>query len=131
MDDDNVVTSLPTLEEERRMMMDDDDDDYLDEDDDEGRAVVPVDPDTVDPFRDDVGGGGGGGTAGKSNGSARISDRESSYHARRHDRTLREDGATYKDVMMDAELERERRELLGLGLAVPRHHDVQVFPFKL
>ena len=44
--------------------------------------------------------------------SARISDRESPYHACRHDRTIREDGASYRDVMMDAELDRERRELL-------------------
>ena len=67
---------------------------------------MPVDPDVVvDPFLD----ADNGGTRGK---SARISDHESPYHARRHDRTIREDGASYRDVMMDAELDRERRELL-------------------
>ena len=78
------------------MMMDDD----YDEDSDEGRAVVPVDPDVVvDPFLD----ADDGRTRGK---SARISDRESLYHARRHDRMINEDGASYRDGMMDAELDR-------------------------
>jgi hypothetical protein len=83
------------------------DDDY-DEDNYEGRAVVPVNPDVVvNPFLDAE----NGGTRGK---SAMISDRESSYHAHRHNRLIREDGASYRDVMMvmDAELDRERRELL-------------------
>ncbi|KAL3816019.1 hypothetical protein ACHAXA_010790 [Cyclostephanos tholiformis] len=102
-DDRTMVTSLPTLEEERRMMMDDDDE--YDEDNDEGRVIAPIDPDDVeDPFVRAAGGGSGG--------SARVIDRESSYHARRHDRVLREDGSSYKDVMADVNLDRERRELV-------------------
>jgi splicing factor 3B subunit 1 len=103
-DRDAMMTSLPTLEEERRMMMDDDD--VYDEDEDEGMAVVPVDdPDAVDdPFS------GADGGSGLSN--SRIADRESSYHARRRDRAVREDGLSYREVMVDANLDRERRELV-------------------
>jgi splicing factor 3B subunit 1 len=87
------------------MMMDDDD--IVDEEYDEGRVIDDVDPDDrLDPFSAGENGGG------SNNKSARIIDRESSYHARRHDRVLRVDGLMYKDVMVDVNLDRERRELV-------------------
>ena len=108
--DDNMVTELPTLEEERRMMMDDDD--YYDENNDEGRIAGyngggdPNDiDDNNDPFHNMDGGSGLVNT--------RIRDRESSYHARRHDREINGDTEfNFKNAMIDVNLERERRELL-------------------
>ena len=108
--DDNMVTELPTLEEERRMMMDDDDD--YDENNDEGRIAGyngggdPNDiDDNNDPFHNMDGGSGLVNT--------RIRDRESSYHARRHDREINGDTEfNFKNAMIDVNLERERRELL-------------------
>ena len=44
--------------------------------------------------------------------ATRITDRESSYHARRHDRYIREDGMSYKEAMVNANLERERADLI-------------------
>jgi len=107
--DDNMVTELPTLEEERRMMMDDDD--YYDENNDEGRIAGynrggdPNDIDDNDPFHNMDGGSGLVNT--------RIRDRESSYHARRHDREINGDAEfNFKNAMIDVNLERERKELL-------------------
>jgi splicing factor 3B subunit 1 len=105
-----MVTELPTLEEERRMMMDDDDD--YDENNDEGRIAGyngggdPNDiDDNNDPFHNMDGGSGLVNT--------RIRDRESSYHARRHDREINGDTEfNFKNAMIDVNLERERRELL-------------------
>ena len=44
--------------------------------------------------------------------NTRIADRETAYHARRHDREVREDGTSYKEAMEAANQERERRELI-------------------
>lgn len=109
-DDNNMVTELPTLEEERRMMMDDDE---YDENNDEGRIVVgyngggdPNDNDDNDPFHNMDG------RLGLVN-NTRIRDRESSYHARQHDREINGDTEfNFKNAMIDVNLERERRELL-------------------
>jgi len=42
----------------------------------------------------------------------RIANRESDYQKRRHDRVLREDGLSYKDAMIQANMEKERDELI-------------------
>ena len=41
-----------------------------------------------------------------------IGDRESDYQKRRHNRVLREDGLSYKEAMMQANIEKEREELI-------------------
>eukprot|EP00579_Thalassiosira_antarctica_P030205 CAMPEP_0202029318 /NCGR_PEP_ID=MMETSP0905-20130828/63912_1 /ASSEMBLY_ACC=CAM_ASM_000554 /TAXON_ID=420261 /ORGANISM="Thalassiosira antarctica, Strain CCMP982" /LENGTH=1341 /DNA_ID=CAMNT_0048593067 /DNA_START=13 /DNA_END=4038 /DNA_ORIENTATION=- len=115
---DEMMTSLPTLEEERRLLGEDD----YDEDDDEGRVAGTAGgshPSTmagakqaedaaqggdIDPFANATGGSGLVNT--------RITDRETSYHARRHDRVMREDGMSYREAMEDANLDKERRELI-------------------
>lgn len=114
-EDDNMVFELPTLEEERRMMMDEEDD--YNEEDDEGRIVggsasggreggedADHEDDNIDPFKNAEGGSGLVNT--------RIRDRESSYHARRHDREMKDGDFNFKDAMVDANIERERRELI-------------------
>lgn len=60
--------------------------------------------DVIDPFASREGGSGLVNT--------RIADRESDYQKRRHNRTLREDGLSYKDAMTQATLEKERHELI-------------------
>ena len=57
-----------------------------------------------DPFKDAEGGSGLVNT--------RIRDRESDYQKRRNDRVLREDGLSFKESMMEANLEKERDELI-------------------
>jgi len=114
-----MMTSLPTAQEERRLLMDQDD---YDEDDDEGRLAGGSHPSTMmakhqaedadasagdDPFSNNANSGNGSGLV-----NTRIADRETSYHARRHDRTVREDGLSYREVMELSNLERERRELI-------------------
>lgn len=44
--------------------------------------------------------------------NTRIADRESDYQKRRHARTLREDGLSFKDAMAQATIEKERHELI-------------------
>jgi splicing factor 3B subunit 1 len=44
--------------------------------------------------------------------NTRIADRESEYQKRRHARTLREDGTSFKDAMAQATIEKERHELI-------------------
>lgn len=119
-DSTEMVKELPTLDEERRLY---NDDDYYDEDGDEGRvAGSSAHPSTMarrqaaqqaedmnnsddhDPFANATGGSGLVDT--------KIANRESSYHARRHDRVLREDGMSYKDAMINSNLEKERQELI-------------------
>ncbi|KAL7425416.1 hypothetical protein ACHAXH_000008, partial [Discostella pseudostelligera] len=92
---DEMVTSLPTLEEERRLYADDDEDAY-NEEEDEGRIAgtssssrnyhrqaEDTSMDTnIDPFASHSATNGSGIV------NTRISDRESSYHARKHDREL-------------------------------------------
>ncbi|KAL7483984.1 hypothetical protein ACHAW6_009624 [Cyclotella cf. meneghiniana] len=94
--DDDKVSSLPTPHEERKLLGLEDD---YDEEDDEGRAREVG---RTEEHSGEVMGGGAG---------ARISDRESSYHARRHDRVARE-GMTYKEAMEAVHLEKEREELV-------------------
>jgi splicing factor 3B subunit 1 len=57
-----------------------------------------------DPFKDHESGTGLVNT--------RIADRESEYQTRRHNRTLREDGISYKEAMLHANLDREKHELI-------------------
>lgn len=57
-----------------------------------------------DPFKDAEGGSGLVNT--------RIQDRESDYQKRRQHRVLREDGLTFKESMMQANVEKERDELV-------------------
>ena len=57
-----------------------------------------------DPFKDADGGTGLVNT--------RISDRESDYHKRKLNRTIREDGMSYADAMKQSSIEKERHELI-------------------
>ena len=57
-----------------------------------------------DPFKNATGGSGIVNT--------RIADRESDYHKRRMGRVLREDGLTFKESMQQANIEKERDELI-------------------
>ena len=57
-----------------------------------------------DPFKDAEGGSGLVNT--------RINDRESDYQRRRNNRVLREDGLSFKETMMQANVEKERDELI-------------------
>ena len=109
VDDDNMMTSLPTLQEERKLFGMEDD---IDEDADEGRLAPSTsmntngshaeEEDEEDPL-----------LSSSVNGTKRITDRESSYHARRHNRIIREDGMSYKEAMEAANIERERSELIA------------------
>jgi splicing factor 3B subunit 1 len=58
-----------------------------------------------DPFADASGGSGLVNT--------RIADRESGYHKRRNDRVLREDGLSFKESMQQANIEKEKDELIN------------------
>ena len=60
--------------------------------------------DEEDPFKNATGGSGLVNT--------RIADRESGYQKRRHERVLREDGLSFKESMMQANIEKERDELI-------------------
>eukprot|EP00934_Nitzschia_sp_Nitz4_P004991 Nitzschia sp. Nitz4//scaffold128_size63911//41023//44913//NITZ4_006223-RA/size63911-snap-gene-0.73-mRNA-1//-1//CDS//3329534844//4981//frame0 len=116
--DPEYVSELPTLDEENRMMADGDIrmKEELEEMD-EGRASNH--PSTLaahmagkkqasgedeDPFANASGG------SGKVN--TRIADRESDYQRRRHDRVMREDGLSFKDSMQQANMEKEKDDLL-------------------
>ena len=43
----------------------------------------------------------------------RLSNRESEYHKRRHNRLIREDGISFRDAMKQANAEKERQELIS------------------
>ena len=45
--------------------------------------------------------------------NTRIADRENDYHKRRHDRVLREDGLSFKESMQQANIEKEKDELMN------------------
>lgn len=130
------VTSLPTEEEERAMELDSGDADgnartrAREEMEmvDEGRIGV-AHPSTMAAMQSagaGAGGGGGGGadappddvdpfadaTGGSGLVNTRISDRESDYHKRRLNRTIREDGMSFKDAMKSAQLDKERDDLM-------------------
>jgi len=121
---DNMMTSLPTLEEERKLFGMDED---IDEDADEGRlstssAGVGAGGGHYRNGHDDAGGAAEEDpfftthrpSSSSSSGlvNTRISDRESTYHARRHNRVIREDGMSYKEAMKAASIDRERSELI-------------------
>ncbi len=121
-DDDNMVTSLPTLEEERRLYADDDND--YNEEEDEGRiagtttsVIISKNNQAEDTSNSDYNDPFASHHASTTNGSGlvntRISDRESSYHSRKHDRELHPTGMSYKEIMVHANLDREKRELIA------------------
>jgi splicing factor 3B subunit 1 len=108
---DDYVAELPTEEEERAMIL------GQEELMDEGRALHH--PSTMsalrkqgeaeageneDPFTNHESGSGLVKT--------RISDRESSYQSRRNNRLILEDGVSFKDAMKQANIEKERDELV-------------------
>lgn len=115
-DNNNMMTSLPTLEEERKLFGMDDE---IDEDADEGRLTSSSsaagdgtnfeDASSNDPFFNNN----NNPSSGTGLVNTRISDRESTYHARRHNRVIREDGMSYKEAMEAANIERERSELIA------------------
>eukprot|EP00984_Skeletonema_dohrnii_P035609 scaffold35602_cov216-Skeletonema_dohrnii-CCMP3373.AAC.2 len=107
-DNNNMMTSLPTLEEERKLLGMDDD---IDEEADEGRATSSASTNNKngeDTENDPFSGQSGTGLI-----NTRISDRESTYHARRHNRVIREDGMSYREAMEAANIDRERSELIA------------------
>lgn len=116
-DDGQYVSELPTLDEERRMHADDVRAREDLEDLDEGR--VNHHPSTLaagrgtkndgnddgeDPFANADGGSGLVNT--------RIADRETDYHKRRMDRVMREDGLSFQESMKQANIEKEKDQLL-------------------
>lgn len=119
--EEEYVTALPTLDEERKLMSDDYDNvrgRELEELDDAGQAPSgggrrsstwkttedEIEGENYNPFKDAEGG------SGKVN--TRIADRESDYHKRKLNRTIREDGMSYKDTMKQALIEKERYDLV-------------------
>ncbi|VEU35214.1 unnamed protein product [Pseudo-nitzschia multistriata] len=115
--DSEYVTALPTDEEERQLLAGENvrAKERIEELD-EGR--VSNHPSTLaatnkassasreaedNPFKDAEGGSGLVNT--------RINDRESDYQKRRNNRVLREDGLSFKESMMQANLEKERDQL--------------------
>jgi len=116
--DSEYVSSLPTEEEEQRILAGEnvrarEEIENLDE----GRvsnhpsslaatnkASSAAKEAEEDPFKDAEGGSGLVNT--------RINDRESEYQKRRNNRVLKEDGLSFKESMMQANLEKERDELI-------------------
>jgi splicing factor 3B subunit 1 len=70
----------------------------------DSQAEDSANGDDVDPFANAEGGSGIVNT--------RIADRETEYHKRRNTRVLREDGLSFKESMMHANIEKERDELI-------------------
>lgn len=111
VDESNYVSELPTAEEERRWTADDvvranEQEEELDE----GRPIEASQimnenkADRIDPFQNRESGSGLVNT--------RISDRETDYHKRRHNRFIRDDGVTFKEAMKQVNVEKERQELV-------------------
>jgi len=110
------VSELPTLDEERRMHAKGVGEREEMENLDEGRVSnhpstlaasrksAEDNGDDVDPFANATGGSGLVNT--------RIADRESEYQKRRNNRVLREDGLSFKDAMKQANVEKEKDELI-------------------
>lgn len=117
-DDSEYVSELPTLDEEKRMFAEGSRAREDIEELDEGRASNH--PSTLastkaggkkedngedeDPFANATGGSGLVNT--------RIADRETDYHKRRTDRLMREDGLSFKEAMQQANIEKEKDELI-------------------
>lgn len=110
------VSSLPTLDEEKRMHAKGAGGREEFENLDEGRVSnhpstlaastknAGGDGEDVDPFANSTGGSGLVNT--------RIADRESDYQKRRNKRVIREDGISFKDAMKQANIEKEKDELI-------------------
>jgi len=114
--DPDYVSALPTDAEERMMLAGENVKarervEYLDE----GRASnhpstraatnkAKASEENDDPFKNAEGGSGLVNT--------RINDRESDYQKRRNNRVLKEDGLSFKESMMQANMEKEKYELL-------------------
>mmetsp|Transcript_21929 Transcript_21929/g.52190 ORF Transcript_21929/g.52190 Transcript_21929/m.52190 type:complete len:1275 (+) Transcript_21929:75-3899(+) len=116
--DSEYISALPTADEERRLLAGEsvkgrEENEYLDD------GVMSNHPSTLvtrsdnfsggregkeDPFKDAEGGSGLVNT--------RINDRESEYQKRRNNRILREDGLSFKESMMHANIEKERSKLI-------------------
>eukprot|EP00548_Thalassiothrix_antarctica_P016563 CAMPEP_0194194362 /NCGR_PEP_ID=MMETSP0154-20130528/75545_1 /TAXON_ID=1049557 /ORGANISM="Thalassiothrix antarctica, Strain L6-D1" /LENGTH=1256 /DNA_ID=CAMNT_0038918789 /DNA_START=79 /DNA_END=3846 /DNA_ORIENTATION=+ len=105
----DYVSELPTDAEERQMNLHKKEDE---EQHDEGR--ISAHPSTMagskapgedeNPFASSDGG--------SDLVNTRIADRENDYQKRRFDRAIREDGMSFKDTMIHANLDRERHELI-------------------
>jgi len=110
------VSSLPTLDEEKRMHAKGVGEREELENVDEGRVSnhpstlaasrknATEDGDDMDPFANATGGSGLVNT--------RITDRETAYQKRRGQRVMREDGLSFKDAMKQANMEKEKDELI-------------------
>lgn len=110
------ISELPTLDEEKRMHEADvrakEDMEELDEGRESNHPSTLAsrignnkdNGEDEDPFANATGGSGLVNT--------RISDRESGYHKRRHERVLREDGLSFKESMQQANIEKEKDELI-------------------
>ncbi|CAJ1969268.1 unnamed protein product [Cylindrotheca closterium] len=115
-DESEYVSSLPTEEEERLMQAKGVSEREELDNFDEGRVSnhpstlaasrnsAEDKGDDLDPFANATGGSGLVNT--------RISDRESEYQRRRNNRVLREDGLSFKDAMKQANVEKEKDELI-------------------
>mmetsp|Transcript_112000 Transcript_112000/g.167681 ORF Transcript_112000/g.167681 Transcript_112000/m.167681 type:complete len:1270 (-) Transcript_112000:264-4073(-) len=113
-EESEYVATLPTAEEEKQLLGEGVREREEMETYDEGRASNH--PSTLasakqthdngdDTFADASGGSGLVNT--------RIEDRESDYHKRRKDRVLREDGLSFKEAMQQANIEKEKDELIN------------------
>ena len=108
--DDDMMTSLPTLAEERKLLGEEDD---IDEDADEGRLSSSNNNTTTKNNVRDAEDNDESGGMHNNMVNTRISDRESTYHARRHNRVIREDGMSYREAMEVANIDKERSELIA------------------
>ncbi|KAL7580087.1 hypothetical protein ACA910_012851 [Epithemia clementina (nom. ined.)] len=104
-DNDAYVSELPTGEEEGLYQDDNIRAREQGEELDEGRPSQSKENDVHDPF------------AGRESMSGmvdtRVSNRETEYHKRRHNRLIREDGMSFRDAMKQAQAEMERHELIN------------------
>ena len=108
--DDDMMTSLPTLAEERKLLGEEDD---IDEDADEGRLSSSNNNTTTKNNVRDAEDNDESGGMHNNMVNTRISDRESTYHARRHNRVIRVDGMSYREAMEVANIDKERSELIA------------------
>lgn len=117
--EDAYVSELPTAEEERRLL--EGDDARIREEDeamDEGRqSCHPSSRVSRQMAEYNEGSDGNDPFCGRESGSGlvntRIEDRESDYQKRKHNRLVREDGMSFKEAMKQANMEKERHELIN------------------
>jgi len=118
-DSGTYLSEIPTADEERRVMeggnvRDREEDEELDEGRQSSHPSSRASqgtgengaPDDFDPFA-------GRESSGSGLVNTRIQDRETDYHKRRHDRVFREDGISFKDAMKQANMEKEKHELIN------------------